>query len=136
MAETVAAEKWLYSVLAADATLTGAVSTRIYAYTAPESATFPLVLFGQQSATDLMGVGPYRIWANMLYVVRGVGETASMAGVQTIANRIDTVLHAASGSNVDGIVYACVRVQPFALSETISGRQFRHLGGIYRLFVK
>lgn len=134
MSEIVAAEKWLYDTLAADSTLVGLVSG-IYSGMAPEGVAFPLALFAQhRPLPDLTAVGATRIWASIHYVVRGVAETASYGGdLETIADRIDAVLHAGSGSTAQGTVYECVRVMPFALPEQANGRQFRHLGGIYQV---
>ena len=137
MAETLVAESWLYTVLAADTALAAVVGTRIYGYLAPPTATMPYVVYQQQAGHDVRGTGPTRIMADMLYVVRGIAETNSFTGnLETIANRIDAVLQAASGTNVRGVVVACVREQPFSLVESTSEGQFRHLGGIYRLWAK
>jgi multidrug efflux pump subunit AcrA (membrane-fusion protein) len=55
---------------------------------------------------------------------------------EDIAKRIDAVLHAASGSNVDGVIIACTRLRPFQLTELTDGVQYRHLGGFYRLLAQ
>lgn len=136
MAETLVAESWLYSVLAADSQLAATVGTRIYAYIAPEVAAFPYVVYQNQAGRDVRGVGPLRIMANMLYVVKAVGQTSSFGTLEAAANRIDAVLQAASGTNVRGTVIACVREQPFALVESLSAGQYRHLGGVYRLWAQ
>lgn len=136
MSEVIAAEKWLYTALSANTTLTGIVDTRIYADVAPATAAFPLVLYAQLSAVDLRPMGPERIFTNMLYLVRGVGETASKTAVEGIADAIEAALHAASGTTVEGVVYACVRERPFVFAETIKDRTFRHLGGVYRIYAK
>lgn len=137
MAETLAAEKWLYTVLAADGALAAVVSTRIYADRIPQdvASPYPCVVFGHLSAVDLMGVGAYRIWANTLYVVRGIAEAESFLGnAKTIADRIDAVLHATSGATSEGTVWACTRESPFRMAETSAGgRNFVHLGGVYRI---
>lgn len=136
VSEVIAAEKWLYTVLSASSALTSAVGARIYADVAPATAAFPLVLYAQLSAVDLRPMGPARIFSNMLYVVRGVNETASKTALESIADAIDAALHAASGTTVEGTVYACVRERPFVLAETINTRSFRHLGGVYRIYAK
>ena len=136
MAETLVAEQWLYTVLAADTALAAVVGTRIYAYIAPEGAAFPYVVYQNQAGRDIRGVGPLRIMANLLYVVKVVGQTNSFGALETAANRIDTVLQAASGTPTRGTVIACVREQPFALVESLDTGQYRHLGGIYRLWAK
>ena len=136
MAETLVAEQWLYSVLAADSQLAAIVGTRIYAYVAPQGATMPFVVYQNQAGRDVRGVGPLRLMANMLYVVKVVAQTNTFGTLETAANRIDAVLQAASGSNVRGTVIACVREQPFSLVESLETGQYRHLGGIYRLWAK
>jgi hypothetical protein len=136
MAETLVAEQWLYTVLSGDTALAAVVGTRIYAYIAPEGAAMPYVVYQNQAGRDVRGVGPLRIMANLLYVVKVIGATNSFGTLEVAANRIDAVLQAASGTNVRGTVIACVREQPFALVESLESGQYRHLGGIYRLWAK
>ena len=140
MSEPWVADSWLYAVLSGDATLAGLVAARIYAHNNPNrTPVFPYVLFQLQgNGADVRGVGPTRIMAPMVYLVRGIGEGNSFGGnLTTIADRIDTLLQAASGTAAGGVVLSCVREQPFALPEVAGdGRQYRHLGGIYRLFVQ
>lgn len=136
MAETLVAEAWLQSVLSGDSTLNTTVGGRIYAYVAPPGATFPLVIYQNQAAKDVRGNGPQRIMANMLYTVKVIGETTSFASIEAAANRIDAVLQAVSGSTVRGVVVACVREQPFSLVESTPSGQYRHLGGVYRLWAQ
>lgn len=137
--ELLAAREWLYAKLAADATLTGIVGTRIYAELAPENATFPFVLVTEMSpGNDLRVVGTGRIWSEPLFLVQAVDQTASYTGnIKTLATRIDAVLHGSSGPATDGTVWACVRERPFTMPETgPGGVQYRHLGGMYRVLVK
>lgn len=132
-----AADAWLYAKLTGDATLTGLVSGRIYGHIAPQDATYPLVLFALQTADDVQTLGPNRIMSNMLYVVRGIAEVASFgASLTTIADRIDTVLQAASGTVAAGRVLACVREAPVVMVEVSKGKQYRYLGGVYRLYAQ
>lgn len=142
MSETNAVDTWFYATLGADSALmtavNGAAINKLFAEQARETAALPYVIWSFLSGTDLMVVGSYRVWTNALFVVRGIAETDSFGGnLKTIADRIDTVLHAASGSNVNGIIYACVRESPFRMVENRDGRtSLRHLGGIYRIFAK
>lgn len=140
MAELFAAETWLYSVLAADASLAAVVGERIYSEQAWQTdplPAMPIVLFQMLSGNDLRGVGAVRVWVDAVYVVRGISDEDGYGGsLKTIADRIDAVLHAASGSNAEGTVVECVRDRPFKMPETINGRVYRHLGGVYRLHVQ
>lgn len=136
MSEILSAEQWLYNVLSADVQLM-AKATGVYSGVVSPEATFPLVYITlQRQDADLITNGAHRVWATLHYAVRGVGETGSWGGdLATIADRIDAVLHAASGSSSEGTVYECVREQPLAIVEQADGRQFRHLGGLYQLRV-
>ncbi|MGL4651570.1 MAG: hypothetical protein ACRC1H_19340, partial [Caldilineaceae bacterium] len=58
------------------------------------------------------------------------------------ADRIDALLQGSAGSVAAasplpaGNVWACVRETPFRLVEETATAQYRHLGGVYRLYVK
>jgi len=134
--ETNAAEQWLNTTLKADATLTGLVSTRIYNTRRPSATTpFPVVIFQLQAAgDDLLVLGGVRVWAPLLCLVRGIAEQTSYEGtLASIANRIDTLLHAKSGTATAGTVWVAVRERAFQMSEIVDGRTFAHLGGLYRI---
>jgi hypothetical protein len=136
VSEILSAEKWLYTVLNNDTQLK-AKAKGIYSGLVPSGTAFPLVYITlQRQDADLITNGAHRVWATLHYAVRAVDETGSWGSdLKTIANRIDAVLHAASGSSSEGTVYECVREQPFAIVEQADGRQFRHLGGLYQLRV-
>lgn len=143
MSEPLAADQFITTALKADsalAALIGGATPRVYADMAPQgtpATPLPYVLLQMQAATDLMVVGSFRVWTNMLYLCRGLAETNSWGGnLETIASRITAVLHAASGTNVSGVVYSCTREQPFRLVETVDGRVIRHSGGIFRIYAK
>lgn len=145
--EIVIANAFIYQRLAADALLTaelgGAINPRISQGKLRRGVSYPGVVYQRQAGTDIRGATEAtRIGSNLLYVVRGVAQAESLLGaLQTIDERIDAVLHRSSGSVVlgsatIGTVIACVRVQPFELTEDDEGIEWRHLGGIYRLMVQ
>jgi hypothetical protein len=139
MAETLAVEKWMVGLLLADSALSTVVGTRIYSDEIPEEvlAAYPCVKFDFLSGTDFNLVGAVRMWSDMLYIVRGIDETLTYGGnLKTIADRIDAVLHRASGTTSEGTVWACVRENPFRLSEPLDSGRFKHLGGTYRFLAK
>lgn len=135
--EAVTVDRWLFSKLTGDTTLMNLV-TGVFSWPGV-SLTYPCVVFQEQSPPrDVRGVGPSTYMVDGLWLVRGIVEANSYTGaLETIANRTHTLLHAASGSvPTYGNVWVCVREQTFRLSEITSGRQFRHLGGIYRIYAK
>ena len=132
--EPLSVDRWLYAKLTGDTTLM-ALITGVYTLPAPASAVLPFVLIQEQASSDIRGVGPARIGITGTWLVRGVAQTVSWAGnLETIANRIDVLLQAASGTVSGGVVWACVRERPFRLIETVQSGTFRHQGGQYRIW--
>jgi hypothetical protein len=138
LSEIVTAERWLYSKLGADTALLALCPGGVHTWPVPAGVALPYVLYQMQSAFDVRGTGPTRIGISGVWLVRVVGETLSFGGnLQSAADRIDALLQAKASAVTGGNVWACVRVQPFELVETgSSGRQFRHLGGMYRLWAQ
>jgi hypothetical protein len=129
--ETPRAEAWLFQTLAA------AIPTvTAYSAIAPEGVAHPFIVYSQQSPTDLMGVGPARIWASFLYLVKVSDQISSYMPLKATADAIDAALHGASGTVPDGAVLDCIRERAFSLTEVANGVEWRHLGGLYRLKVQ
>lgn len=135
MSELLTADKWLYGVLNGDTALK-ALTPKVYALPAPQGTALPYTAYNEISSLDLQAMGAKRIWVNSLYVVRAIFEATSWGGdLEAAANRIDALLHAADGVVTGGVVWACVRQEPFRMVENNGGEQIRHLGGIYRIYV-
>lgn len=131
--EAASADEFVYSTLHGDSTLMGLVGG-IWNTQADQGATYPLVVYQFQSGTDLMVVDAVRIWTNMMYLVKVIGQTADYAALNPALARIDTLLHRTSGAVADGTIWACVRETAFRLPETISGKQYRSSGAQYRIY--
>lgn len=139
--ETLIAQRWLYSKLSTDSQLLAAIGndkSRICAEQISEGVRLPAVVFNLLSAEDLRHWDAQALfWTDCVYAVKGVAQTASFGDLATIAARIDGVLHGASGSVTGGVVYAAVRLRPLQYAETgPGGEQYRHLGGVYRVYAK
>lgn len=134
MNEQLTARKWLYSKLASNAV---GVSNRVYDTIAPRGATEPYVVFLNQSTRDVRGVGTANIMTNSLWVVKVVAETKTFDSLDTIADAIYTALNGSGGVVTGGgTVVGCVREQPFEMTEDQDGAEYRHLGGIYRIWAQ
>lgn len=129
MAEIVTIETWLYLKLAGN--LAG-VANRVYSDVAPLNATFPCIVFQMQSALDGNNLNGSRILGNQLWLVKVIGQVTGDVALQTIANSIDSQIHKKTGTGV----LSCVRESPFKMTEEVDGLQYRHLGGIYRIYVQ
>jgi hypothetical protein len=128
---------WLYSVLSGDPALQGLIGNRIYEQPAPEEAEYPMIVFQAQAPADVNSLQGYRVMSGGVWLVRAVGECTSYEPLREIADRIDALLHKASGEAPGmGTVLSCVREAPFAMVETDNERQYRHLGGLYRVLAQ
>ena len=137
--ETTRADEFLHGILTGDTALTTALTGGIFADLAPEKTQFPYGLHHFQGGADVRGNGPGRIMVSGLWLVQAVAEQDSYLGtLRTAADRIDTLLQAKSGAaGSDGVVFSCVREQPYRMVEVLTGgAQVRHLGGLYRLLVQ
>lgn len=132
--EMAAARQYLYGALHGDATLMALVHDVWPGGSAPEGTAFPFVVFQFMSGVPYAAVGAYRIWNNMVWLVKAVGETADISALDTIVARIDTLLQRGSGTPAAGTIWSCVQETTIEYPETISGKQYRHLGATYRLF--
>lgn len=131
------AERWLFLQLTSDPTLTGLVGSRVYANVAPKSVTnYPLVTFTLLApAGEIYGNEATIIWSKLLYLVKAIGEGSSVTALQTVVDRIHTLLHAQHGATSDARIDYCVRRRPFRMATTEGDKQYQHLGGEYELAV-
>lgn len=136
ISELVAADTFVYAKLTAAPAL---CSSRVYAAEAPQGATPPYVVYALMGGfDDLTEVGARRVWANLLYLVKVVGQGTSFTALDATVAEIDTRLHRSSGPvSTTAYVDSCIREQPFRMVETTpSGVAYRHAGGLYRLAVR
>lgn len=136
--EPTRADRWIYGVLSVDSTILSLVSTRIYNQTIPSGAIYPCIMYQFQYANrDLITVGSTRVWADMVYLVRGIVQGEDYNTLENIADRIDVLLHGKASQVVsNGTVVTAVRIAPFKQDYETLSLPYRHLGGLYRLQVK
>lgn len=141
------AESWIYQVLAADPVLDAlaggsGVENRVWPGIAPTGTPEPYIILALQASRDVNGLGSglARILTRPQYQVVAMGPAITLGTLDPWAARIDELLHGKSGTLLDddlatvlGRVLSCVRERPFSLPETVEGRQYRRLGGLYRL---
>ncbi len=131
------AERYLYLNLTTDATIAGIVGNRVYSHVAPATVTtYPLIVFQKlASLDDTHGNASHIIWSRMVYLVKAITEGDSATSLQTLVDRMMTVLHATHGATPDARVDYCVRKRPFRMVTQENNRNFQHLGGEFELAV-
>jgi hypothetical protein len=133
MTSIMTAERWLYSKLTGDSTLTGLVSTRIYNGTAPTSAAYPMVVYQALSGVDVNGVGAVFAMEDELFMVKAIIRSTSWGTAETIANRINALLHKAAGAVTGGTVISCVRLYVDKIDEIDNGARYKTIMQRYRI---
>lgn len=134
MSECAVAERWLQGTLLAVPGLAG----KVYGYVADSETAYPFLVFSLQSGTDVFGTGPYRMKADLLYLVKAVTDGRRFDPADTLYALADKALHGKSYQAVTGgQVLSCTREQIVRYAErTADGFDYRHTGGIYRLQVQ
>lgn len=128
--------RWITQTLNADVVLM-ALITGVYEQPAKQGSLHPMVVFNQMSEVDIAtGDSLKRIMTNSLWLVRGVVDDTSFETATSIADRLDTLLQNASGTADGADIFHCSREQGYRMVDDTSGKQFRHLGGIYRIFAQ
>jgi hypothetical protein len=131
--EIVIAERWLNQTLTGDAAL---AAMGVHGHLIPKDAALPAIVFVPRPGLDLVALGGARVFSTLDYIVKGVCQAESLAPLVEAVTKVDALLHGKSGAVTGGRVLSCIRVQPIAYPETSQGKQYRHLGGVYRLQVQ
>jgi hypothetical protein len=125
---------WIHQTLTADAALTG---VGVYDTVAPADATFPLIIVAEAGDIADTNVLPAtRVLTTGTWQVRVAVEGMSWAPAAALVQRIDELLQSGTATLQNGTVLGCSRVAPLKYAEEANGRQYRHLGGLYRVVVR
>jgi hypothetical protein len=136
MSETLLADEWIRTTLAADTGVTGQVGTRLYPDLAPQQAVFPLIVWSLQDAMDVVGQGTFRIMVRCTYTIKVTGKTRSYWQLKPAFDAMDSALHGAGGDTTNAHIFACMRTEEYRLAEFVDNEDYRTLGGMYQLLVQ
>lgn len=133
--ENEVAEKFIYTALNV-AGLTGllpAPATITYG-DAPQTATGAWVSIEQLGGTDHNLQDQERAGTEMQYLVCCVAEGRTMPG--SVAAKIDELLHNKVSTSQAGYIVNCWRRTPYSWYGSKHGRDMRHEGGVYTIWVR
>ena len=128
-------ERWLYDRLTKDTGVTAAVAGRVFGYVAPALTVYPFLLFSWQGDHDVQTHDGSTIWVEAVYTVQAIGEGRSAEAIGPAAAALHYSLQGASGLTPSGRarVISCLRDSSLTMGELTGGRQYRHVGGQYRI---
>jgi hypothetical protein len=135
---SIGAAEWIYAALKANTTLCGVIggtaAPRIYHEIIPQSADLPSVVYQMMTSIDENAIGA-RGPTVQQWQVKGVAQGQTYNALRTVADQIDVALHRVHGTaTTAGIVTASERIEEVMYGEASDGREYRHLGGIYRIY--
>lgn len=99
------ADRWLYTQLTTDAQLVASLGGRVFVDTAPQGTEYPLVIMTRVIARQVGNWSADRIMDEELWQIAVWTNQNNYSSIGSIADRIYTVLHKASGTGVIGCVY-------------------------------
>ena len=112
---------WITAKLKADSTLNSLAGGRFYMDVAPKGTEYPFVVMQQISAVPVQNAFADRLMDNERWQVKAVTKSASWVTAKQMAERIELVLHKASGSNV----ISCVTEFKMPMVENDNGIMYR-----------
>lgn len=128
--------QFLYEKITADSTLAAAVGTRVYIDIAPNNATMPFIVISMAAGRVIAGTGPAVIWYDEDWQVRVADQSMTYANCETIADRLRTVLHGASGTAGSVNVWACRQDAEARFTQIEEGLPYRYISLIFNLEVQ
>lgn len=106
---------------------------------APGTNVRPFGRFQMQSQITVRGVGQVVIMVNMLWIVTADTEGSSYAPLRAGAARIQSLLHGlqeVAVADPSGLIVTSTWEGPFHQEGVMAGREFRRLGGIFRIYAQ
>jgi hypothetical protein len=132
--------RWIYATLTGNAGITAAVGSRVYEDQAPEQAgtqAYPVVVFTVSPGPDAITMNSTRVWATFTALIKVVDQAESYGAAEPVAKLIDQLFHKVKGAATGATIYRATRTMEVRYAELDqSGRQFRHLGGLFRLIAR
>lgn len=127
--------RWIYQTLAADATVTSVVGTRIFAEEAPQQTAFPLIVFAHIGNVDSFRSGKNGRVNKAIWLVRVVNLGSSVeGGSATVAERFDPLLLQQNVLTNGTLINYVQHDQDHVRSDSEEGVPMTYLGSYYLVF--
>ena len=132
--ELLTVASWIHQTLTSDPLF---ANVGVYDTVAPADASFPLVIVAEAGDIADTNVLPAsRVMTTGTWQVRVAVEGMSWSPAVPLVMRIDQLLQGGTATLENGSVLGCSRIAPIKYAEEANGRQYRHLGGLYRVAVR
>lgn len=127
--------QWMYGVLSADAQVQAVFGTRVYRKVMPQTSAYDHSLIMQyMGGATVAPVGSVRVYSNMLFMVKATGKAGNYASLRDGMNRVDTLLHRASGDIAGATILWCEHENEVPLEPVVySGETYEQIAVLYRV---
>ena len=107
----------------------------MFSYVAPAATLYPFLLFSWQGDHDVQTHDGSTVWVEAVYTIQAIGEGRSSQALGGAAAALHYSLQGSSGMSPSGRarVISCLRDSSLTIGELTGGRQYRHVGGQYRI---
>lgn len=125
-------EKWLYSYLSGDSTLSGMVGGRFYGPKAKTGTAFPYVQWNYQGGRRVNGNAAGWLMTKSLFQIKAVGKSGMTDAVSAIGDRLEELLDQ-RGITANGISFSVLPITDIDYIEpgTDAEINFLHYGGVF-----
>jgi hypothetical protein len=137
--EQLEAARFLQTRLSGDSALVAAAPAGVWMHPAPDKRQGVWVSYQLQADHDNKTASQVTIWNESVWLVRAWGETRDVEDLIAAAARIHVLLNVGQAplpSTAHALVYNANRDSGWMSTEIDNGREFRSLGGLYRLVVQ
>jgi hypothetical protein len=136
--EAYEAEIFFQREMESDSALVAAAPSGIWAHPAPEHRDGVWVTHHMQSGTDALTSNSVRVWNDQLWLIRAYVQDESFTPLKAAAAAIDRLFARRSdfASTDHALIYYVRREMTWMRPEVSGGKEYRSLGGMYRIAIQ
>lgn len=133
---------WIADTLRADSTLDSQATGGVWRTDVPRNSDnneilrYPSIVIINQDAPARMVIGDDIVWYQCDYLVKAINVQRDQATTVSIINRVNVLLHQASGSVTGASILRSWQTGGVHESEPQQGDRFDHLGNYFSLIIK
>jgi hypothetical protein len=137
--ELTIAEQWIEGTIRNDPimqTLCGN-PVRVYNDEVPVNTVYPFVVYSVHDNSDVVTINTARVMVAAAYLIKAIAVGPNWpTDLMSSAAQIDVLMNAILQPVTGGIVHGSRRASEYRLVEQVEGKLFRHMGGIYQMWLQ
>ena len=130
------AETWLAQTIKGDNELQALIGERVHIDYVPNASEYPLVVLSFISGPPVTNLSADVVMFDEVWLVKVWVEGSSYIPAAAILEKIQALLHKASGSAANGIVIGCAQEELFRLAENEGDKHYKCFGQYFRIYTQ